>query len=110
MSFAFTVTVKDEPRRSRWLEYLGTDTLPIINGLPILANVPGHPETRVYLVDFWTLDEDMQFRLVKMLAACFGWKEMDVWMELGLRCYAPILAEGAIVDVCDGEVRVDHER
>lgn len=97
MSFAFTATVTDELRRAAWLEYLGTDTLPIINGLPTLANVPGHPEATVYLVDFFCLGEDLQCRMVKMLAEKFGLQEMDVWLDLSLRPRVPVLADGVVV-------------
>lgn len=97
MSFAFTVTVKDEPRRSMWLEYLETDTLPIINGLPTLANVPGHPETRVYLVDYDLLGEQLQRGLVRMLADNFDMTQDEVREELAAWSRVPVLADGVVV-------------
>ena len=109
MCYEYTVTIKDPARRATWFVYLGTDTLPIVSPFPTRANVPGHPDALVYLVDFEALDTEAQDCLVLMLGDDFGIPYQEVRGELAAWPRVPVLAEGTIIDVYEKESEDCHE-
>lgn len=90
--------VGDSPRAGDWLHVFGGPSVPITSPVPIRANLPGHPDTLIYLVDLPLLTPEQRTRLVEHIAGRFGIPVAEVETDLDASGY-PILADDVIVSI-----------
>lgn len=86
------------PRYDKWREILGTDEVPIVNPIPVMA-ILGIEETEVYHLDLARLNSDQNSRLIDFVVERFGAQRDRVLAEL--------LAVGFPIRAADVTVAID---
>lgn len=94
----FTVTVTNPERAADWQSILGRTTVVVCSPIPSRANLPGHPDTLIYMLDLDVLTAEETDRLVTFIAQRFHIAEADVARDLRLQG-VPILADDCTVTV-----------
>jgi hypothetical protein len=89
------VLSESSERYADWMQVFGTNRVEVLNARGFIADLPGKPQTEVYLLNLHALSEEQSERLVLHLAEKFDSNAVDVAVELE-RVGLPILAE----DVC----------
>lgn len=88
---SWTVTING-PRGEEWTRVLGRNTLPVKSPLTIPADLPGHPDAQVYMLDIEALTP-AEFRAVVVhLSGKFKTSALTLADELR-RDGLPILAD-----------------
>jgi DNA-binding transcriptional regulator YbjK len=94
----FTVTVTNPERATDWQNILGRTTVVVQSPIPQRANLPGHHDSLIYLLDLEVLTTEEVDRLVEHLARRFDIPQSDVARDLR-EMGVPILADDCIVTV-----------
>lgn len=89
--------VKSSPRYEKWREILGTDEVPIISPLPVMALL-GDEQVEVHQLDLPRLDAAQRSRLIDFIVERFGEKRDVVEAELDATGF-PIRARDVIVSI-----------
>lgn len=100
------VKITDKERRKEWMEYFGTDTVPVKNLFPVRAEVCGK-EKLVYLMDLEKLSNEQRERMIKYIAEKFEdeIKDEEIYTHESAEAYVreqldekgvPILADDCI--------------
>jgi hypothetical protein len=95
----FTVTIGGS-RGDEWERICGTRTFPVKSPIPVLANLPGKSEVRVFLVDLDEVEPDILARIKTGLARKFGLSPAEAETEIKEKGI-PILDE-------EVSVMIDH--
>ena len=88
--------VHNPDRQAEWLAVLGTDEIPIISPIPLLADLPDQPNSLVYEMDIDALNSDQLMALIRHLAEKFR-LEMDYTRAYVINNGVPILANDVTV-------------
>ncbi len=96
-----TATIHDPERKGFWLETLGTDTVPVVSIVPIMASTPKNREGHsCYLLDIQKLTDEQQNALLDALA-----KKFDLPADIAKKEFyengVPIPAEDVMVASSD---------
>jgi len=94
----FTVTVIDPDRAADWQTIFGRTTVAVQSPVPRRAELPGHPDTKIYMLDLDALTSEETDRLVAFLTRRFNIAESDIARDLREQG-VPILADDCIVTV-----------
>ena len=83
MAEDFTVTICDPHRRAVFESVFGTATVHPVSPFPAQADLPGHPDEPVYMLDLELITPEQRERLVSYLAEGFGVpaEEVDVLLD-----------------------------
>jgi hypothetical protein len=98
MAEDFRVRVTNPERAAEWREVLGADIVCVRSPVPRRANLPGHLDALIYLLDLDLLTEEQRVKLVAHLSAKFGIPERRVAAELDTHGL-PVLAQDCSVSV-----------
>ena len=98
MSKDFSVIVHNPERIEEWMAVFDTNILYVKSPIPFLANLPGHPNTLVYMLDLDQYTDEQRHRLVQHIATKFHKEPLVVESELDAQGL-PILAEDCNVSV-----------
>jgi hypothetical protein len=100
MAQDFTATITHPERAAEWQRVLGTTTVYITTPIPIRANLPGHPNAEIYLLDLNLISSQQREALITHLAARFNLPRQEVESDLD-KHGVPILAQDCIVAVAN---------
>ena len=92
MSKDFSVIVHNPKRVEDWMKVFGTNILYVKSPFSSLADLPGHPNTLVYMLDLDQYSDEQRQRLVQHIADRFHIEPSVVESELEATG-VPILAE-----------------
>lgn len=87
----FTVTVGGS-RGDEWERICGTRTFPVRSPIPVLADLPGKPSSRVFLLAIEDLDGEVREKIFAHLAQKFGLSPEEQMREINAQGI-PILDE-----------------
>jgi hypothetical protein len=95
MGNGFTVTIMDPQRKAEWESIFGTATVRVKSPVPVLADLPGKPNSMIFELDLEAITPEQRGKLVAHLAGKFGISAVEV--EANLDDHGvPILAEHCV--------------
>ena len=94
----FTATCTNPERAADWQKIYGSDTVCIQSPIPTRANLPGHPDALIYMLDLNEMTADQTERLVAHIAQRFNIPPLEVARDLQQHG-VPILADDVIIAV-----------
>jgi hypothetical protein len=100
MSQDFTVTVTNPARAADWQAILGRTTVAVTSPIPTRANLPGHPDALIYMLDLDELLQEEIDRLIAFIAQRFQIAEAEVAHDIRRQGF-PILADDCYVAVAN---------
>ena len=77
----FTVTIGGS-RGEEWERVCGTRTFPVRSPIPMLADLPGKPAARVFLLDLQSIEAETRERITAHLASKFGLSPIEAAQEI----------------------------
>lgn len=95
-----TARVTNPERLRFWREVFGGDTIPILSFVSSAANVPGHPNARVYWLDLKVITVEQRDRLIAGLALKFHLPIAEVAAGID-KMGVPVLADDVAVSSTD---------
>lgn len=95
-----TATIHAPERRAVWSEIFPDARVPIESILPAVANLPGHPGARVYMLDLDAINDIQRAQMIDMLAKKFNLPAEEVSRDMD-SMGVPILADGVSVALSD---------
>jgi hypothetical protein len=88
------------PRGDEWERVCGTRQFPVTTWEPIRANLPGKPNSLVWMMNLQLMDSDTLAKIVAHLSQKFGIPVQEIEAEMAAHGN-PILAEDAFVVLND---------
>jgi hypothetical protein len=98
MAEDFKITVNDPEQAARFQAVFGRTTVKVKSPIPEIANLPGKPNTQIYLLDLDLITPEERARLVQNIAERFGLPLATIEAELDSHG-VPILADHCTVTV-----------
>lgn len=95
----YWVTIHGE-RGREWREVLGTNRVPIRSHVAARANLPDHPNARIYLAAWDVVSKEDQGKILRHLAKKFGLTPAAVAQDI-VEAGVPILADDCSVWIGD---------
>ena len=96
--FVATLNRSNPDRYQEWLEFFGTDQVCILSPFPARANLPGHPNSLIYLIDLDQLKPEILDRLIKHLMQKFYVDQVEAEREIRTKGI-PILDEDCSITI-----------
>jgi hypothetical protein len=96
----FTVAITNPERAADWQAILGRTTVAVMSPIATRANLPGHPDALIYMLDLDVLTAEEIDRLVEHLAKRFNIPVVDIGINL-YKTGVPILADDCIIIVAN---------
>ena len=93
----FTVTVGGS-RGEEWERVAGTRTFPVRSPIPVIADLPGKPKARVFLLDLESIEAGVREKIVSHLARKFGLPPHEVEKDVN-EAGIPILADDCMTTI-----------
>lgn len=97
MSADFQVTIHGA-RGEEWHRIAGTNTFPVRSPIPVLADLPGRDNARVFLLDLELIEVEVKAKIVAHLSTKFGLRPEEAEEEIR-RIGIPILEDECSVMV-----------
>jgi len=94
-----TATIHDEHRRAVWGSIFPDARVPIESIIPSKADLPGHRDAEVYMLDLDAISDEQRGKLINMIVELFALSVEEVRSDLVRG--VPILADDVIVSSTD---------
>ena len=98
MSKDFVANIHDPERAAEWQRILGITSVYVKSFFPTYANLPGHPNARIYELDLDLLTDDQRTKLTAFLAQKFG-MDADQAKAMLPEYGVPILAKDVTITI-----------